>query len=171
MRIEFATAEHKRAFSEWRKLDRLEEHTCRPVIDGKRIPRSDESITLAFLVDGSHEPVGQFTYFDVNPRSQSAEFGYTVNPKIRNRGVGANMLRAAINHLFLATELNKLYCQTGAFNIASVKLLEKIGLHRDGTLREHHELDGRLWDDYVYSILRREWEKSELFKRFRNEVK
>ena len=53
--------------------------------------------------------------------------------------------------------LNKLYCQTGAFNLPSIKLLEKLNFHRDGILREHHELDGKLWDDYIYSVLRREW--------------
>ena len=163
MRIGPVTAEHESAFTEWRKFDRLEEKTCRPVINGKRIPSSDERIIFAFLIDGLEEPAGKFTYFDINPRNRSAEFGYTVNPKFRNRGIGTNMLIAAINYLFSTTELNKLYCQTAAFNIASVKLLEKLGFQRDGILREHHELDGNMWDDYIYSILCNEWKKSKLF--------
>lgn len=73
------------------------------------------------------------------------------------------MLITAINYLFSTTELNKLYCQTGAFNIASVQLLEKLNFHRDGILREHHELDCKMWDDYIYSILRSEWKTSTLF--------
>ncbi|MEH2115208.1 MAG: GNAT family protein [Nostoc sp.] len=40
---------------------------------------------------------------------------------------------------------------------------EKLGFHRDGILREHHELDGKLWDDYIYSILRSEWGISKFF--------
>jgi [ribosomal protein S5]-alanine N-acetyltransferase len=67
------------------------------------------------------------------------------------------MLTMIINHLFSSTNLNKLYCQTAAFNIASIKLLYKLKFHQDAVLREHHELDGKLWDDYIYSILRREW--------------
>ena len=70
------------------------------------------------------------------------------------------MLITAIDYLFTTTELNKLYCQTAAFNIGSVKLLEKLSFHRDGILREHHELDGKLWDDYIYSILRSDWKIS-----------
>lgn len=73
------------------------------------------------------------------------------------------MLITAIDYLLTTTELNKLYCQTAAFNIASVKLLDKLGFHRDGILREHHELDGKLWDDYIYSILRSEWKTSKFF--------
>lgn len=157
MRIEPATAEHQNVFTEWRKCDRIEEQTCRPIIKGKRIPPSHECIILVFFINGIEEPVGKFTYFDVNPRNKFAEFGYIVNPKFRNQGVGTQMLLAMINYLFSTTELNKLYCQTAAFNRPSINLLEKLGFHRDGVLREHHELDGKLWDDYIYSILRREW--------------
>ena len=163
MRIECASAEHQRAFNEWSKCDRLEIKTCRPIIDGKRIPRSDQAIIFAFLIDGLEEPAGRFRYFDINLRNRSAEFGYAVNPKYRKQGIGTNMLINAINHIFLTTELNKLYCQTAAFNIASVKLIEKLTFCRDGILRQHHELDGNLWDDYIYSILRSEWQTYSLF--------
>lgn len=128
--------------------------------DSKRITISDKAIIFVFLMDGLKEPVGRFRYFDINPRNRSAEFGYTINPKLRNQGMGTKMLITAINYLLATTELNKLYCQTAAFNIASVKLLDKLGFHRDGILREHHELDGKLWDDYIYSILRSEWKTS-----------
>ncbi|MHC5814569.1 MAG: GNAT family N-acetyltransferase [Nostoc sp.] len=121
---------------------------------------SEKVIIFAFLMDGLEEPVGKFKYFDINPRNRSAEFEYTINPKWRNQGMGTKMLRTAINYLLATTKLNKLYCQTAAFNIASVKLLDKLGFHRDGILREHHELDGKLWDDYIYSILRNKWKTS-----------
>lgn len=137
--------------------DRLEALTCRPVVDGKRIPPSQEVIRWKFWVETLTEPIGRFTYFDINPRNRSAEFGYNVNPKYRNQGFGTEMLSFAITQIFNTTHFNKLYCQTGAFNQPSIRLLEKLGLHRDGILREHHELDGVFWDDYIYSILRREW--------------
>lgn len=110
------------------------------------------------MIDGIDELVGWFEYFNLNPRNHSAEFGYMVNPQMRRRGIGTAMLRVAITHLFSTTSLNKLYCQTAAFNLASIKLLERLKFHQDGVLREHHELDGKLWNDHIYSVLRREWE-------------
>jgi RimJ/RimL family protein N-acetyltransferase len=157
MQFELVSDEHKHMFSSWTQIDRLEEQTCRPVLDGKRMPQSNEVIAFAFRIDGIDELVGRFTYFDLNLRNHSAEFGYKVNPKFRRRGIGTEMLTIAITHLFSTTTLNKLYCQTGAFNLASIKLLERLNFHQDGVLREHHELDGKLWDDHIYSILRREW--------------
>ncbi|HEY9647249.1 MAG TPA: GNAT family protein [Chroococcidiopsis sp.] len=160
MRFELASSQHALTFSSWNQGRRLEEQTCRPVIEGKRMPPSQEVVTLAFFIDGVDLPVGRFRYFDRNPRNRSAEFGYTVNPQWRRQGIGTQMLTLAMDELFSTTDLNKLYCQTAAFNQPSIKLLEKLQFHRDGVLREHHELDGQLWDDYVYSKLRCEWRRS-----------
>ncbi len=169
MWIERTSVEHASAFADWRKSDRLEAQTCRPIVAGVRVTAPQEPVALAFFSDRLAEPIGRFTYFDVNPRNQSAEFGYVIAPQFRNQGIGTAMLRIAIDYLFGSnlsnTDLpsigtfNKLYCQTGAFNLPSIKLLERLNFHRDGVLREHHELDGTFWDDYIYSVLRREWKK------------
>ena len=148
------------AASLWNETSRIEERTCRPVADGKRLPPNDKRINLVFFEESAGEPVGRIQCFDFNSRNRSAEFGYSVNPVFRGRGIGTCMLKLAISEVFSREDLNKLYCQTAEFNVPSVKLLERLGFHKDGVLREHHELDGKLWDDFVYSILRREWNES-----------
>jgi [ribosomal protein S5]-alanine N-acetyltransferase len=157
MQFELASDEDKHVFETWSQVSRLEERTCRPILNGKRVPSDNEVVTFSFVMEGIDGLAGRFSYFDLNPRNHSAEFGYTVNPQLRRRGIGTKMLSIAITHLFSTTTLNKLYCQTAAFNIASIRLLEKLNFHQDGVLREHHQLDGKLWDDFIYSILRREW--------------
>jgi [ribosomal protein S5]-alanine N-acetyltransferase len=157
MQFELASNEDECVFATWSQSSRLEEQTCRPVLNGKRVPPSSEVVRFSFVMEGIDELVGRFSYFDINIRNRSAEFGYTVNPKFRRQGIGTKMLNIAITHLFLTTTLNKLYCQTAAFNIASIKLLERLNFHQEGVLREHHELDGKLWDDYIFSVLRHEW--------------
>jgi ribosomal-protein-alanine N-acetyltransferase len=152
-----ATPKDLQHLYEWKGDDAIERLTCRPIQDGKRVTAVKEPVTYTFCLNGSDEPVGKVTYFDFNPRNCSAEFGYRVHPAFRGQGVGTRMLSAFFDQIFSTTEINKLYCQTGAFNEPSIRLLERLGLHRDAVLREHHELDGNLWDDYVYSILRREW--------------
>jgi ribosomal-protein-alanine N-acetyltransferase len=44
-----------------------------------------------------------------------------------------------------------------SFNIESIQLLEKTGFKRDGILRNHHELNEKFYDDYIFSILNKEW--------------
>lgn len=162
MRLCPATEAEQAIFSQWNAASRLEERTCRPIVNGQRVKPDGRVVTLTFFHDdvSNREPVGRFVYFDVNPRNRSAECGYIVCPDYRGQGLGMAMLTLALEHLFSTTDLNKLYCQTAAFNTASVKLLEKLGFHQDGILREHHKLDGRLWDDFVYSMLRHEWTRA-----------
>jgi ribosomal-protein-alanine N-acetyltransferase len=69
------------------------------------------------------------------------------------------MLRLGISYLFDHLGLNKIYCQTAEFNIPSIKILQKLEFHRDAILREHHELEGKLFDDFVFSLLRNDWIK------------
>jgi RimJ/RimL family protein N-acetyltransferase len=130
-------------------------------MDGRRVPGDSGILVLAFCMNGNDltELMGRVICFDFNSRNKSAEFGYIVNPDCRGRGMGSKMVAEALDHLFATSDLNKLYCQTGAFNTPSVRMLKKLGFNRDGILREHHELDTVLWDDYIYSMLRSEWEK------------
>jgi [ribosomal protein S5]-alanine N-acetyltransferase len=157
LRVACATDEDRVAFVEWRRQDRLEEQTSRPVVQGHRVAPTDERVVLSFFANGIAGPVGRFEYFNVNARNRSTEFGYTLAPHLRGKGFGVRMIGTAIDHVFATTSFDKLYAQTAAFNLPSVRTLERLGLHRDGTLREHHELDGKRWDAYVYSVLRRDW--------------
>jgi [ribosomal protein S5]-alanine N-acetyltransferase len=151
------TPADQKFITQWPKPDRLEEHTCRPIVDGQRVASSSEVRALVCFIDEVDVPVGRFTFFDLNSRNRSAEFGYIINPAYRKRGVGTRMVTAGVSYLFSELDLNKVYCQTASFNAASIKLLERLHFHRDAVLREHHELDGELWDDYIYSYLRAEW--------------
>lgn len=54
---------------------------------------------------------------------------------------------------------NKIYAQTGEFNKSSINLLKQLHFHCDGHLREHHELDGILYEDYLFSLTRNDWLK------------
>ena len=159
MEIKKATETDQSVFAEWGNAERLDEKTCRPIVAGKRVSASTFVGVLTFSMDGYDELVGKFLYFDYNSRNHSCEFGYSLNPKYRGRGLGAKLVKSGIDYLFtdVTMNLNKIYCQTGEFNISSFKILENSGLKKDGVLREHHELDGKLWDDFIFSILRSEW--------------
>ncbi len=157
MRIRRATKRDLEMIKAWGSVGRMEERTCRPVKNGRHVPSSGKVVRLVYLADGLKKPVGKFDVFDFNPRNRSAEFGIMIDPEFRGRGYGRRMAADCLDHLFATTDLNKLYGQTGEFNQAAVGLLKKMGFHRDAVLRQHHELDGRFYDDYVFSILREEW--------------
>jgi RimJ/RimL family protein N-acetyltransferase len=158
MKLKRSTKAHKELFIKWLKAGRMEEITCREIRKGKHYV-NPKVLSFSFFVGNEPKPVGKFNCFNINKRNKSCECGYTIDPELRGKGIGTKMIKYCLSYLFRQYNFNKLYCQTGAFNKPSIKILDKLGFHRDGILRQHHELDGKLWDDYIYSILRSEWKK------------
>ena len=112
---------------------------------------------LGMILRGTGTLVGRVTTFDYNPRNRSCEIGYIVAPTARGKGYGREAVAILLDYLFGGVGLNKVQAQTGSFNAPSIRLLETLGFKRDAVLREHHLYKAVLHDDYVYSIVYREW--------------
>ncbi len=145
--------------------------TCRPV---KEIGSVDEYIDKleAWMAvpgnmireikdSGSNEMLGEIRAFDYNPRNQSLEIGFYLPEKARGKKIGAALVKAFVTEIFRATEqpINKIYATTSEINIASQKVLVKNGFILDGKNREHYWIKENRYDQFVYSILKKEWQK------------
>ncbi|PKL42306.1 MAG: hypothetical protein CVV41_14285 [Candidatus Riflebacteria bacterium HGW-Riflebacteria-1] len=91
LRFETMTSSQAMAATQWKDTCRLEERTCRPVVNGVRVPPTDRKSNLVFFEDGISEAVGRVQCFDFNSRNRSAKFGYCGNPLYRCRGVSKRM--------------------------------------------------------------------------------
>jgi len=89
----------------------------------------------------------------------SAEIGYWVGVEFWGRGVATAALRAVTGHAFSAhEELQRIYAVPYCGNPSSARVLEKVGYRCEGTLRQSVIKDGRILDQWMYAILRSEWE-------------
>jgi RimJ/RimL family protein N-acetyltransferase len=157
--------------SSWDRGVPLEDVTCRAVVKGKRVANERPNESWVLLCSERNMAVAKITVFDFNSRSRCAEFGYQVHKDFRGMGLSKILLAEMFDHYFnepvffagtsMECSMNKLYCQTAEFNAPSIRLVKSMGMRLDGVLREHHEKDGILMDDHVYSILKREWNGSE----------
>ncbi|NMG09542.1 GNAT family protein [Brasilonema sp. UFV-L1] len=101
--------------------------------------------------------VGRISCFNFNIRNRSVEIGYLTGLPYRRQGYTKQALQLLISYLFNTVKFNKVMAQTGAFNQASIALLTSLGFQQDGCLRQHHELDGKLYDDFLFSLLAEEF--------------
>lgn len=86
-----------------------------------------------------------------------AEVGYWLGVEFWGRGIATAALRAVTRHAFAAhPDLRRLYAVPYSTNAASARVLAKVGYRCEGTLRESALKDGRVLDQWMYSILRRE---------------
>ena len=83
--------------------------------------------------------------------------GYRIHPAHWNCGYATEALKAILAYGFDELLLHRIHSGCAATNIASLKVLEKAGLRREGTTRESFPVSGG-WVDYViFGILDSEW--------------
>jgi [ribosomal protein S5]-alanine N-acetyltransferase len=101
--------------------------------------------------------LGAFSFHNWNQYHRRAEVGYDLARAYWGQGIASETLRAILHFGFNLMNLNHIYAGTIADNHESVRLLERIGFHRDGTRRKFSwEDDGTFHDSALYSLLREE---------------
>jgi RimJ/RimL family protein N-acetyltransferase len=123
----------------------------------EKSPPSFLAIELSGRIAGG---IGYTLHTDVE--RVSAEVGYWVSHEYWRRGIGTAAVRAVTSHAFrVHAELRRLYAVPFASNPASARVLEKAGYRCEGTLRQSVAKDGQILDQWMYAILRHEWQARE----------
>lgn len=86
-----------------------------------------------------------------------AEMGYWVGVPYWNKGYCTEAGRAVAGYVFGTRGLNRLYATHLARNPASGRVMQKVGMTYEGTLRQHVQKWGVGEDLVFYGLLRSEW--------------
>ena len=95
-----------------------------------------------------------------NPGFRSASLGYCLDQPAWGAGHATEAARALLAWALATSDLNRVQAECDTRNLASARVLEKLGFRREGTLREDCVVDGVVSDSWVYGLLRREWSTS-----------
>jgi RimJ/RimL family protein N-acetyltransferase len=91
-----------------------------------------------------------------NPVYRSASLGYVLDDAAWGHGYATEAASALLQWAFETLDLNRVQAETDTRNVASARVLEKLGFVREGTLREDCVVNGDVSDSWVYGLLRRE---------------
>ncbi len=91
---------------------------------------------------------------------RQAELGFTMAPAHQGRGYATEAARALLRYLFQTRAKHRVHACCDARNAASARVLERLGMRREGHLRESTWMKGEWTDDLLYAILDREWADS-----------
>jgi len=83
--------------------------------------------------------------------------GYCFGHDVWGNGYAPEAARALLGFGFGQLELHRIFADCDVRNGASARVLEKIGMQREGRLREDMWYKGGWRDSYWYSILGQEW--------------
>ncbi len=110
-----------------------------------------------WIVQLGDEPVGTVSAMNPSWHMGYVEIGYMLAESHQGRGLGTRAVALLVEKLFRETELHRVFGTVSVENIASIKLLERLGFVREGVLRQHFLIQGRRIDEVVYGLLRHEW--------------
>ena len=72
----------------------------------------------------------------VHVRKHAGEFGYIMNPQYWNNGYATEASKAIIRLLESESDIHRIWATCDVDNLASARVLEKVGLVRQGLLRK-----------------------------------
>ncbi len=119
--------------------------------------KKDTGIRWGLTYKGDGELIGSAGLYLWKKDTRQAETGYDLNPKYWDRGIMTEAMIAIIGYGFDKMNLNRIEALIAPYNTHSIRLVKRLGFMKEGVLRDHYVYKGRLEDDLLFSLLRREW--------------
>lgn len=115
----------------------------------------DENDTFAFAIMADNKVVGSIGVFrQGNIHRLTAELGYYVAEEYWGKGIMTKAIKQICEYVFGKSDIIRIYAEPFAYNIASCRVLEKVGFQYEGTLRCNAVKNGKVSDMKMYSLLK-----------------
>jgi ribosomal-protein-alanine N-acetyltransferase len=118
-------------------------------------PRYKYQLVIALRADG--RLIGNCGIRQDTPESWEADLGYELAPAHWGRGYATEAARALLRFGFEELRLHRVRAYCLAENVASARVLQKIGMRCEGRLSQNEWFKSRWWNTLLFSILEREW--------------
>jgi RimJ/RimL family protein N-acetyltransferase len=114
--------------------------------------------SMPFAVVVRDTLVGSTRLMRMNEEHRRVEIGTTFYATaVQRSGVNTEAKLLLLRHAFETLGCHVVQIRTDWFNTRSRAAIERLGAKRDGVLRNHQVMNGRVRDIVVYSILAGEW--------------
>ena len=90
---------------------------------------------------------------------RSWEIGYCIFPEYRGKGYCVEAAKMVLKYTFEELNAHKVVAMCNQYNIASYKVIEKLGMRREGVFKEELPWQNKWADQFFYCILATEYQK------------
>lgn len=114
-------------------------------------PRRNYALALRLKTDG--DLIGNITLNIRNPQTREAEVGYTLRRDHWGQGYASEAAKAIVLFGFATLGLHRIYATTSPLNVASQRVLERLGFTYEGHLRKNVLQRGQWRDSFLYAVV------------------
>lgn len=124
---------------------------------GQRDASPREKYTAAVILKTDVNFVGVISLDLGAQKYRKGEIWYKLLPDFWRRGLATEAMNAMIAFGFEKLQLHRIECGCSIHNVASYKIMEKVGMTREGMKRKVLPLDDGWHDGYLYAMLEEEY--------------
>jgi [ribosomal protein S5]-alanine N-acetyltransferase len=118
-----------------------------------------QTFNFALINRANNKLIGGCTLRITGIENKEGDIGYILNRHYWNKGYVTEAAARVVSFGFEQLGLHRIYSTCYPANTASYRVMEKIGMHKEGCLRETRFIKGVWCDSLLYSILENEWRK------------
>lgn len=120
--------------------------------------RRGVDVRCAICRDNETQPLGIVSLTGIDPVHRNAEFHILIgDTSARGQGSGSEATAVMLRHAFHDLNLHRVYLFVLTTNLSAIRVYEKVGFRREGTLREAVFKNGSYQDLFLMGLLRSEW--------------
>lgn len=130
-------------------------------------PRAE--VGLAIELKSERRMIGSIGLRMKDGGNHTADFGYVLHRKYWSQGYMTESARAVLDAAFKQLKLHRVWAACDTRNHASYRVMERLGMRREGAFVKNAMEKGEWRDTYLYAILAEEWETKRLQSRSQRE--
>lgn len=154
--FEYASDPEVIFFMPWDKHETLED-TNEYLSKSKVAFQNSDNIDLGIELKSENKLIGAISVRNWNNINSCADVGYIVARKHWGKGIAAEALKAVIKFGFEDLHVNRIEAHCDENNLASFRVMEKVGMKYEGTHRQKIFIKGKFISIRFYSILKSEY--------------
>jgi RimJ/RimL family protein N-acetyltransferase len=148
-------------YIEARSLEETRELLARKIA-GSVLLAEGEWLSAAVVVERSGELVGDVSLLWASETHGQGELGFAVATAHHGQGYATEAARPMLEFAFEALRLHRVVARLEPRNVASARVLEKLGMRREAHLVENEWVKGEWQGELVYATLAGEWRDASL---------
>jgi len=117
-----------------------------------------EWFQFAVVLRATGQLIGDCAALPLADDPRQCEIGFTIAPGHQGQGYATEAVSLLLTYLFTGRGKHRITAYCDSRNAASIALLERLAMRREGHLRETTGAKGEWTDDLVYALLRDEWQ-------------
>ncbi len=119
---------------------------------------NENTYNWCIVLKGTNQVIGNINVVEAWDKKETCEIGYVLSKKHWGKGLMPEAAKAVINFLIFKVGFNRVQAKYDIENPSSMRVMEKVGMKYEGTLREYCKANSGNWcDAAIYSILKKDF--------------